>query len=165
LTATNGVVSWSSSGGSLTGQTSNAAIWHAPNVSGVYLVTATNASGSDTLTVTVISLAVANPSWKYSGDYDRKFLTWTPDSGPSDRVEVIKGPYLYTLEMTANSRQKAEFLLFLAHHRAHYGLNVNFYFTHPDTSVEYLMMYDAKLKEEWARPNLVAYSTVLKQVS
>lgn len=158
------VTSWTTTGGTLSGTSGASATWTAPNISGTYKVRGTNSDGFSEVTITVTSVAVAAPSWKYEGDYDRKFLSWTPDSGEADRQEQVKGPYTYTLQMTANSRQKAEFLEFLAHHENHYGLNRNFYFTHPDTGTEYLMKYGSKLKEEWAGPNLVAFSTVLIQV-
>jgi hypothetical protein len=158
------VTSWTATGGTLSATSGAGATWTVPNVSGTYKVRGTNSEGFSEVTITVMSVAVSVPSWKYEGDYDRKFLSWTPDSGEGDRQEQVKGPYTYTINMTANARQRVEFVEFLAHHQAHYGVNKNFYFTHPGTGTEYLMKYDAKLKEVWDKTNLVGYSTVMKQV-
>ncbi len=116
------------------------------------------------MAVAVAAVCPVVPSWSYSGNYDKNFLQFIPESGAADRETRSKGDYKYTLEMTANSRQKAQFLEFLAFHKAHYGTKKNFYFGHPDTGTRYWMYFDAKLKEEWSSVNLVAYSTVMKQV-
>lgn len=137
----------------------------AVNVSDSYTVTATNAAAlSASVAVAVTSVAPYAPSWKYSGEYDVKFLEFIPVSGAADRQVRQQGDYKYKNDYTANARQRAEFFEFLAHHQAHYGTKRNFYFDHPDTGTRYLMYYDAMLKEEWDGPNLVGYSTVMRQV-
>lgn len=160
FTATNGVDSWAASGGTLSNQTAGGATWEAPNVGGSYTVTATNASGSTIVTITVTGVVPTPPNWEFKVHNKKKVLLFESDSG--ERQTRSKGPRKRTFDFVANTRQKVNFTEFEAFWDAHYpGKKV--YFTHPGTGVESLYWIDSDLEEIWHRGNLVGYSCVLKE--
>lgn len=135
------------------------------NVTGGYGLTATNAGAESTVAdFTVMGVCPSHPSWKFRGEYDSVFLTFTPDSGPADRQEREKRPLKYRCDFQAGARQRAEFVEFLAFFTAHRGKNKNFKFTHVGTSAVYTCYFAAPLAEEWELVNLVGCSTVIQEV-
>lgn len=160
FTATNGVTSWTTSGGTLSGTSSSGATWQAPNVGGSYTVTATNASGSTIVTITVTGVVPFNPSWGFQVTNTKKVLVFDADDG--SRQTRTKVGNKRSFNFTANVRQKAEFLELQPFWDAHYP-SKKVYFTHPGTGVESLYWIDSDLKEQWDRTNLMGYSAVLKE--
>jgi hypothetical protein len=160
FTATNGVDSWSTSGGTLSGTSSSGATWTAPNKSGTFTVTATNASGSTIVTITVTAVVPVVPSKGFEVETKKKVLLFEPDDG--DRQTRTKGAKKKTWQFTTGNRKKSEFLELETFWNDNYpGGKV--YFTHPYTSVESLYWIDSNLKEQWAFLNLVSYSFVLTE--
>lgn len=160
FTATNGVDSWVASGGTLSGTGAAAATWTAPNVTGIYTVTATNASGSTIVTITVIAVFLWVPSYTYPVKRKKKVLLFQPESGP--RQTITKQGKKLTFEVGANNRPAAERAAVEAFWDAHYP-NKQFYFSHPNTAVEGTYVIDSDMNEEWSRVALTAWSMVLQE--
>ena len=158
FTATNGVTSWATSGGTLSGTGAAGATWTAPNVGGIYTVTATNASGSTQVTITVTGVVPFMPSWEFEPEDDKKVLVFDPDVG--DRQTRTKGTKS-TFPFVRNNCQKAELDEMRAFHAAHYpGKKV--YFQPPDDS-DSLWWIDSGFKMKRTRTNLASYSFVLRK--
>lgn len=157
FTATNGVDSWTTSGGTLSATGPAGATWTAPNAGGTFTVTATNGDGEDVVTITVKAVVPFNPSKGYQVTNKKKVLLFVPDDGP--RQTSTKGPSKRTFEFVCNVRQKAEFLEMFAFWDWNYpGQTV--YLTHPGTGIESLYWIDSDLKEQWDFTNLMGYSFV-----
>lgn len=160
FTATGVVVSWTTSGGTLSATGPAGATWTAPNKSGTYTVTATNADGEDVVTITVTGIVPFVPSRPLEVETKKKVLLFEPEIG--DRQTSTKGAKKKTWQFTTANRRKVEFLELETFWDDNYpGGKV--YFTHPYTSVESLYWIDSNLKEQWAFNNLVAYSFVLTE--
>lgn len=124
---------------------------------GAYTVTATNGSGSTSVTFAVTGVVPFAPSRDYEPLEDKKVLVFIPDSGPRQtRTKGDNGAFPFI----RNVAQKAEFDEMLAFWKAHYpGKQV--YFTNPFEGVEELWWIDSGLKRKWSAVNLVSYSFML----
>jgi hypothetical protein len=159
FTATGTVVSWSASGGTLSGTGPAGANWTAPNVSGTYTVTATNGDGPDQVTIVVIAILPYNPSWGFETESGKKVLLFEPDRGPRQtRSKGDDGSFPFIRE----NAQRVEGLAMKAFHAAHYP-GKQFYVTDPGEAVESLWLMDSNFKFKWHRTNLCSYSFMMKK--
>jgi hypothetical protein len=157
LTATGGVTSWTTSGGALSGTGPAGATWTAPNISETYTVTATNADGSDVLTIVVIAVVPFVPDWDFEGEEGKRFLVYKPDVG--QRQSVILGDE-DTFPFIRNTAQKAEYDEMRKFWRDNYAPGILVYFTIPGHSEE-LWELDSNFKRHGRRTNLWGYSLTL----
>ena len=107
FTATNGVTNWTASDGTLSDADADSVTWEAPNKSGTFTVTATNGSGADIVTITVIAIVAYDPNWDLEGEDNKKVLVFEPDEG--DRQTNTKADN-NKFDFIARSRKDNEFV-------------------------------------------------------
>lgn len=134
------------------------------NITGAYLITATNAgSEAGNASLAITGVCPSQPSWPYDVDNEISVLMWEADDEVTWESRTLSA-VLKKFPFIANSRQKAEYEEFYAFHTAHFP-SKKFYFTHPDRNLKSLYRFTAIVTEKWQNANLVDFSTVMKETA
>lgn len=168
FTATGGVTAWSCvravDGQPVTGTFANAdadsADWTAPNISETYTVIATNADGSDSVTVTVTAVVPFVPDKEFEPTDDFDVLVFKPDVGQRQIVVLGDKSTFPFIRNTARKVEKEEMHQFW---RDNYPGRL-VYFTIPDEG-EDLWEIDGPFKRRYRGANLWSYSFNLLRAS
>jgi hypothetical protein len=158
FTATNGVTTWTApEGGTLSGTSSSAATWTAPNKTGTFTVRATNASGTTSVTINVTAVVPFVPDYECEQEDGKNFLPFTPDKGPRQAILLGEDNKFPFLRNTAKKTERDEMRQF---HADNYFPGILVYFTPPFDS-EQSWELDSNFKSKPRLNNLWSYAFTL----